>query len=135
MRVNGSAPRMCDEDWLFRSLDRFRRGAIAAVAEIDSDTQLVHPLHCALTCFAKTRVARLQTSIAENAPIVIGKMHDADAQPPKNLNARGIGLKEAGVLKARHDAQLALALGAGDVCMNSNHGDHVRPLLDHRTNI
>src|SRR6266403_5163494 len=111
MRVNGSAPRMCDQNWLFRSLDCFRRGAVAAVAEIDSHTQLVHLLHCTLTCLAKTRVARLQTSIAKNAPIVIGKLHDAHAQPAKHLNARGIGLKEAGVLKARHDAQFALALG------------------------
>jgi len=82
--------------------------------------------------FTEAGVAGLEASIAEDAAIVVGELHDAHAELAKHFDALGLFFQERGVLEAGHDADFVFALGADDVGMPAHNEECFGMLLDQR---
>ena len=87
------------------------------MAEVDSDSEVVHFLDGSDARFAEAGVTGFETTVAEEAAIVVGELHDAHAQLAKHLDAFGFFLEKRGVLETGKNADLVFTLGAGDVGM------------------
>src|SRR5208283_3444638 len=129
MFINCSASGMADERRLGRGLDGFSGGVITAVAQIYGNPNFVHGANRLVAGFAQTCIARFQTAVAEDAAIVVGKLHDTNSQSAERENARGVLLQKSAVLKAGYNADLPFTFGAGDVRMQPYHREGLRKLL------
>src|SRR5277367_1830822 len=106
---------MRDQHGLRRRSNSMRSGSIPAVTEIDSHADFIHFLHRRDARFAQSRIPGFKAAIAKNAAIVIGKLHDAHAEIPENLDALRTFFKKSRVLKTGQDADLLLPLRARDL--------------------
>src|SRR5664279_6458491 len=121
MLINCRAPGMADEHGLGGRLDGFGGGAIAAMAQIYGHSNVVHAANRRMSGFAQAGIPRFQTTVAKDAAIVVGELHDADPQPAEHENTGGILFQKSTVLKAGENADLLFTFGAGDVGMSPHH--------------
>src|SRR5664279_2201479 len=105
------------------------------MTQVDSDADLVHLADRSVARLAQAGIARFQATIPEGTAVVVGELHDTNAQLPKGFDARWIGLEETGVLKAGHDSNLGFRFRARDVGVLPYDGENVRRLLDQRIHI
>ena len=70
---------MRDQDGLGGFGDAFGGRAVAAVAQVDGHSEVIHLLDGGYACFAEAGVARFEASIAKDAAVVVSKLHDAHA--------------------------------------------------------
>jgi hypothetical protein len=110
--------------------DTLGGGAVSAVAEVDGDSEVVHLFDSGDARFAESGIAGLEASIAKDAAIVVGELHDAHAEAAEHFNALGIFLEKCGVLEAGKNPEFVFALGAGDVEMAAHDEERVGILLD-----
>ena len=115
MSVDGGASSVRDQDGLFRFSYAFRSRAVAAVTQIDRNPEIVHLFDGGDACLAEACVAGLEAPIAEDAAVIVGELHDANAEPAEHVDAIGILFEKRCVLKTEHDADFVFALGTGDI--------------------
>ena len=94
MCVNRGAAGVRDENGLLRFRDTFRGRAISAVAQVDGHSGVVHLLNGGDACFAEAGIAWFEAAVAKYAAVIVGELHDADAQAAEDIDALGVLFQE-----------------------------------------
>ena len=115
MGVNGGASGVGNEYGLGRGSYGVGGSAVAAVAHVERDTELVHLLRGKAALPGETGVLCLETTIAKFAAQVVRELHDAHAKTAEGCDAGEIFFEEVGVLEAREDSDPVGFLAMKDI--------------------
>ncbi len=98
---------MGDQDRLLGSLDDVQHRALADVAQIDGDTDVVHDAHRIAAEQREARLLGLEAAVAELVAVVVGELHNAQAEAPEKVQAVQVVGNGAGVLPTHDETDLA----------------------------
>lgn len=113
--MQGSAPGMRHQYGLGRDSNSIRCGAVTAVAEVDSDSNVVHLFHCRDSCFGQSRVCRFKTTGTQGVPFVICDLHNAHIPLAELLDHFEAVFEYGSLLETLYDSKFSFLFCTGNI--------------------
>ena len=98
---------MGEEGGLLRRLDRLEAGALAHVAQIEGDAEAVHLGNRACAKLTQAAVLGLEAPVAHEVALVVGELHDPQAEAVEEGQALELVVDGPHVLPAHDEADSA----------------------------
>ena len=113
MKVTGVG--VGNNDRLLRIVDRFQRGTLGAVRHIDHHADSVHLADDLLPKAGQPAVLLLVATTGEQALIVVGELHDHEAEATHHLHQTDLVLDRRAILRTKNDTDAPFGLGAVNI--------------------